>query len=106
MNGNMLGTMRWLGVYQVADNDLRSSMDGQVQGGLLGCVLNPGVDVSLDANEEQDTLDVRVLHSHVEEVTSLVVHLVINRSLRSGKKNIVWPCVHLVSFSSRKASIS
>lgn len=44
--------------YQVADNDFRSGLYGQVEGGEFGCVLNPGVDVSLDANEEQYALNV------------------------------------------------
>lgn len=63
------------GFYQVANGDFRSGLNGQVEGGQLGCVLNPGVDVSLDANEEQHAFDVRILHRHVEEVAALVVDL-------------------------------
>ena len=48
--------------------------------GEFGCILNPGVDISLDTDEEQDTFDVGILHSHVEKVTSFVVHLDRNRS--------------------------
>ena len=61
--------------YQVADDDLRAGLDGEVKGRLLGRVLHAGVDVGLDADEEQHTLDVRALHRHVEEVTPFVVHL-------------------------------
>ena len=61
--------------HQVADDDLRAGLDGQVEGGELGCVLHPGVDVGLDADQEQDALDVRVLDSQVEEVTPFIVSL-------------------------------
>lgn len=36
--------------YQVADDDLRSSLHSQVERGEFGRVLNSGVDVSLDAD--------------------------------------------------------
>ena len=62
-------------MYQVADDDLRPGLHSQVQRAEFGCVLNSGVDVRLDADEEQDALDVGVLHRHVEEITSFVVHL-------------------------------
>lgn len=45
-------------VYQVADDDFGSGLNGQVEGGELGCILDPGVDVSLDANEEQHAFNV------------------------------------------------
>lgn len=45
-------------MYQVADNDLRAGLDSQVQRGELGCILNPGVDISLDTDEEQDTFNI------------------------------------------------
>lgn len=44
--------------YQVADDYFRSGLNGQVEGGELGRVLDPGVDVSLDANEEQHAFNV------------------------------------------------
>lgn len=47
-----------LALYQVANSDLRSSLNGQVERGEFGCILNPGVDISLDADEEQDTFNV------------------------------------------------
>ena len=56
----------------------------------LGSVLDSGVHVGLDADEEQHTLDVRVLHRHMEEVAPFVVHLY-NRGVSSewfdGKKS-------------------
>lgn len=70
-------------VHQVADDDFRSGLDGQVQGGQFGRVLNPGVDVSLDANEEQHAFNVRILDGHVEEIAALVVDLMWERSWRS-----------------------
>lgn len=45
-------------VYQVADDDFGSGLNGQVEGGELGRILDPGVDVSLDANEEQHAFNV------------------------------------------------
>lgn len=75
-------------VYQVADDDFRSGLDGQVEGGELGCVLNPGVDVSLDANEEQHAFNVRILDGHVEEIAALVVDLTWEQIWRSaGDRN-------------------
>lgn len=41
----------------------------------FGCILNPGVDISLYTDKEQDTFDVGILHSHMEKITSFVVHL-------------------------------
>lgn len=74
--------------YQVADNDFRSGLNGQVEGGELGCVLDPGVDVSLDADEEQHAFNVGILDGHVEEVTALVVDLTRKHSWKStGGRN-------------------
>lgn len=69
-------------MYQVADNDLRPCLDSQMEGSELGCILNPGVDISLDTDEEQDTFNIRILHSHVEKITPFVVHLDRNKSVR------------------------
>lgn len=78
-----------LGFYQVADNDLRPSLDSQVERGEFGCVLNPGVNISLDTDEEQDAFNIRILHSHVEEIAPFVVNLDGNRSLKSGEIHAV-----------------
>lgn len=61
--------------YQVADDDFRCGLNGQVERGEFGRVLNPGVDVSLDADEEQHAFNVGILDSHVEEIAALVVDL-------------------------------
>lgn len=61
--------------HQVADNDLGSGLHSQVEGGEFGCILNSGIYISFDANEEQDTFDVGVLHGHVEKVSPFIVHL-------------------------------
>lgn len=74
--------------YQVADNDLRASLDSQVERGEFGCVLNPGVDISLDTDEKQDTFNIRVLHSHMEEITAFVVNLDRDEEV-SGKVRLV-----------------
>lgn len=71
------------GLYQVADNDLRPSLHSQVKGGEFGCVLNPGVNISLDADEKQNAFNIRILHSHVEKIAPFVVDL--NKKRRSLK---------------------
>lgn len=96
---NDQGTGAWgaRAVYQVADNDLGSGLDGQVEGGELGRVLHPGVDVSLDADEEQDALDVRVLHGHVEEIPPFVVHLGGRRNTQVNTARVHDFCVYSCS---------
>lgn len=81
----MQKTKKVWGVYQVADNDLRSGLDSQMERGEFGCILNPGVDISLDADKEQDTFDVWILHSHVEKIPSFVVHLDRNKEAEIGR---------------------
>lgn len=61
--------------YQVADDDLRACLDSEVQRGQLGGVLDSGIHISLDADQEQDALDVRVLNCHVKKIPALVIHL-------------------------------
>lgn len=61
--------------YQVAHNDLWAGLHSEVQWCEFGCILHSGVNVNLHADQEKHTLNVRVLHSYVKEVTSLVVNL-------------------------------
>ena len=85
--------------HQVADDDLGAGLDGQVKGGELGCVLDPGVDVGLDADQEQDTLDVRALDRHVEEVTPFIVHL--ERERRFIGSDAGWTALEVSSNQNR-----
>lgn len=82
--------------HQVAHDDLRAGLHREVQWCEFGCVLHSGVDVSLHADQEKHTLDVRVLHSYVKEVASLVVNLSMGRSeFQSNCPNIKYtsiPC--------------
>lgn len=77
------------GAYQVADNDLRSGLYSQVERGEFGCILNPGVHISLDTDKEQDAFDVWILHSHMEKISPFVVHLDRKRSFKTGEINTV-----------------
>lgn len=64
-----------LSTHQVAHDDLGAGLHCQVQRGQLGGVLHARVDVGLHADQEQHALNVRVLHSHVQEIPTLVIHL-------------------------------
>lgn len=61
--------------YQVANNDLRASLHSEVEWCEFSCILHSGVNVSLHADQEKHTLNIRVLHSYVKEVAAFVVNL-------------------------------
>lgn len=50
-------------------------MDGEVQRGQFGSILDSGIHISLDTYQEQDTFNVRVLNCHMEKIPTLVVYL-------------------------------
>ena len=50
-------------------------MDSKVQRGQLGSILDSGIHVSLDTDQEQHAFDIGVLDRHVQEVPALVIHL-------------------------------
>lgn len=50
-------------------------MDSKVQRGQLGSILDSGIHVSLDADQEEHTFDIRVLNCHVKKIPALVIHL-------------------------------
>lgn len=72
-------------VYQIADDDLRAGLHSQVERGEFGSILNPGVDISLDADQKQDAFDVRVLNGHMQEIPAFVVHLKRSRRVQITK---------------------
>lgn len=57
------------------DKDLRAGFDGVVKGRVLGGVLNLRIDVDCHAQQENDTLNVLIKNSKVEEVLTFSVHL-------------------------------
>lgn len=62
-------------------------MDGKVQRGQLGRILDSGIHVSLDTDEEQDALNIRALNCHVKKIPALVIHL----RQQGGTKALVGP---------------
>lgn len=79
--------MKSVASYQIADDDLGAGLHSQVEGGEFGCILNPGVDIGLNADQKQDAFDVRVLNGHMQEIPAFVVHL--NR-ISSSDNNITF----------------
>lgn len=57
------------------DKDLGAGFDGIVKGRVLGGVLNFRIDVDCHAQQENDTLNVLIKNSKVEEVLTFSVHL-------------------------------
>ena len=50
-------------------------MDSKVQRGPLGSILDSGIHVSLNTDQEQRTFAIRVLNCHVKKIPALVIHL-------------------------------
>lgn len=46
-----------------------------MQRGQFGSVLDSGIHISLDTDQEQHTFNIRVLNCHVKEIPALVIHL-------------------------------
>ena len=65
----------WCTTNQVPDDHLGSRPDGKVEGGELWGILDTGVDIDMDTDQEQHTLNVTLLDGEVQEVTTFVVKL-------------------------------
>lgn len=50
-------------------------MDSKVQRGQLGSILDSGIHISLDTDQEQDTFNIRILNCHMKKISALVIHL-------------------------------
>lgn len=61
--------------YQIAYNNLWACLDSKVQRSQLGSILNSGIDISLDTDQEQNTFNIRVLNCQVKKIPALVIHL-------------------------------
>ena len=61
--------------YQVPDDNLGSSFYGQMQRRPVSGVLDPGVDVRTDANQEKHCVDISRQNGRVEKVPSLGIEL-------------------------------